>query len=190
MKKLFITIIVFTITLITDAQNIYTLDKNHTKVGFSATHFGISHVEGRFKNITATLKAKKEDFTDAVIEMTADVKSIDTDIEMRDNDLRSEKWFDVEKYPTLTFKSTSFKKVSGKNYKLEGILTIHGISKQISLDVVYNGKALNPITKKSSVGFTITGKLNRNDFLVGTGAGNSVVSNEIELKSNAEFIID
>ncbi|OFY84776.1 MAG: hypothetical protein A3F72_05825 [Bacteroidetes bacterium RIFCSPLOWO2_12_FULL_35_15] len=190
MKKVLVTISVFLITLITVAQNIYTLDKNHTKVGFSATHFGISHVEGRFKNITATLKAKKEDFTDAVIEMTADVKSIDTDIELRDNDLRSEKWFDVAKYPTLTFKSTSFKKISGKNYKLEGILTIHGISKPISLNVVYNGRALNPITKKSSVGFTITGKLDRKDFLIGTGAGNSVVSNEIELKSNAEFIID
>jgi|ERR1017187_297755 polyisoprenoid-binding protein YceI len=189
MKKIIITIAVFAITFIADAQNIYTLDKNHSKVGFSATHFEISHVEGRFKNITATLTAKKEDFTDAIIEMTADVKSIDTDIEMRDSDLKSENWFDANKYPTLTFKSTSFKKVSGKIYRLDGNITIHGITKAISLDVVYNGKALNPMTKKSSVGFTITGKLNRKDFLVGTG-GNSVVSDEIELMSNAEFIID
>src|ERR1035437_3662969 len=96
MKKIFITMAVCTIALMADAQN-YTLDKNHTKVGFSATHFGISHVEGRFKNITVTFTAKKEDFTDAAIEMTADVKSIDTDIEMRDNDLKSESWFDAGK---------------------------------------------------------------------------------------------
>lgn len=190
MKKLFIIISLFTITLIADAQNIYTLDKNHTRVGFSATHFGISHVEGRFKNITVTLKSKKDDFTDADIEMTADVKSIDTDIEMRDNDLRSDNWLDAAKYPSITFKSISFKKISDKNYKLIGNLTIHGITKQVSLDVVYNGKALNPKTKKNSVGFTISGKINRKDFLVGTGGGNSVVGDEIELKSNAEFIID
>ena len=191
MKKSVITIVLFTIiTLISNAQNLYTLDKNHTKVGFSATHFGISHVEGRFKNVSATFQAKKPDFTDAIIEVTIDVKSIDTDIEMRDNDLKGDTWFDVIKYPSITFKSTSFKKISEKNYKLEGNITIHGITKPIILDVIYNGKALNPMTKKSAVGFTITGKLNRNDFLVGTGGGNSVVGNEIEITSNAEFIID
>lgn len=190
MKKLVIGISLFTIALISDAQTIYTVDKNHFKVGFSATHFGISHVEGRFKNCSATLKSQKEDFTDAVIEMTAETKSIDTDIEMRDNDLRSDKWLDAEKFPTITFKSLSFKKINGNNYKLLGNLTIHGITKFVSLDVVYNGKALNPKTKKSSVGFTITGKINRNDYLVGTGGGNNVVSDEIELKANAEFIIN
>ena len=190
MKTIFITLAAFTISLIADAQNIYTSDKNHTKVGFSATHFGISHVEGRFKNVTVTLAAKKDDFTDAAIEMIADVKSIDTDITMRDNDLKSGSWFDADKYPTLTFKSTSFKKTNDNNYKLEGNITIHGITKPISLDVIYNGKGLNPMTKKSSVGFTITGKINRNDFSVGTGAGNSLVSDQIELRANAEFIID
>ncbi|HEX7414788.1 MAG TPA: YceI family protein [Bacteroidia bacterium] len=190
MKKIFITLAAFTIYFSADAQNSYTSDKNHTKVGFSVTHFGISHVEGRFKNVAATLVAKKEDFTDAVVEITIDVKSIDTDIEMRDKDLKGGNWFDVDKYPTLIFKSTLFKKVNNKNYILEGTITIHGITKPILLEVVYNGKALNPMTKKSSVGFTITGKLYRNDFLVGTGVGNSLVSNEIELISNAEFIID
>jgi polyisoprenoid-binding protein YceI len=176
--------------LVCDAQSIYTLDKNHTKVGFSATHFGISHVEGRFKNFTATLKSKKENFTDVVIEISIDVKSIDTDVEMRDNDLKSGKWLDADKFPSITFESTSFKIITGKNYKLEGNIMIHGITRPISLDVIYNGKGLNPMTKKSSVGFTITGKINRNDFLVGTGAANSVVSEQIELISNAEFIID
>ncbi len=190
MKKIIIANLLCVITLITHAQTNYTLDKNHTRVGFSATHFGISHVEGRFKNVTITLKAKKDDFTDAIIEMTADVKSIDTDIEMRDNDLKSDKWFDADKYPAIVFKSTSFKKINEKNYKLEGSITMHGVTKPISLDVVFNGKGINPMSKKSSIGFTITGKLNRQDFLVGTGGGNSVVSDEIELRSNVEFIID
>ena len=190
MKKIAITIVVFAITFGISAQSTYTLDKYHTKVGFSATHFAISHVEGHFKSVTATFTSKQEDFSDAVIEVTIDVKSIDTDIEMRDNDLKSPGWFDADKFPVITFKSTSFKKVSGKNYKLNGNITIHGITKAISLDVVYNGKAFNPMIKKSSVGFTITGKLNRNDFLVGTGTPNTIVGDEIELLSNAEFIID
>ena len=190
MKNILIAINLFVFTLTANAQSTYTLDKNHTSVGFSATHFAISHVEGRFKSVSATFTSKKEDFTDAVIEMSTDIKSIDTDNEMRDNDLKSESWFDAAKYPTLTFKSTSFKKVNGKNYKLDGNITIHGITKPISFDVIYNGKGLNPMTKKNSVGFTITGKLNRKDFSVGTGGGNSVVGDDIELRSNAEFIVD
>lgn len=190
MNKIFMIIGMLSIALVSEAQNIYTQDKNHTKVEFVATHFGISHVEGRFKSVVIMLKSKKDDFTDAEIEMTADVKSVDTDIEMRDNDLKSESWFDMAKYPTIVFKSTSFKKLSAKNYKLEGKITIHGVTKPISLEVVYNGKAINPMTKKGVVGFSISGKLNRLDFAVGTGGGNSVVSNEIELLSNVEFIVD
>ena len=190
MKKIFIAITSLVITNVANAQSTYTLDKNHTKIEFIATHFEISNVEGRFKNINATFNSKKEDFSDAIIQVQIDVKSIDTDIEMRDNDLKSESWFDVNKYPTIIFNSTSFKKINGKNYKLEGNITIHGITKPISLDVIYNGKAVNPMSKKSSVGFTITGKLNRKDFSVGTGAANSLVSDEIEIISNSEFIVD
>lgn len=169
------------------SQNTFTLDKNHSKLSFTAMHFGISHVEGRFKNFEASLKANKEDFTDAVIEMTAEAKSIDTDVEMRDKDLRSPNWLDVEKYPKIIFKSTSFKKVNDNNYKLAGNITIHGITKPIVFDVVYNGKALNPSTQKYSVGFTVTGKLIREDFNVGTELFAGVVGKEIELKSNVEF---
>lgn len=189
MKKLFFTIALFTMAIITIAQN-YTLDQNHTRVGFSVTHFGISQVEGRFKTFNVTMTSKKDDMNDAVVEMTADINSIDTDNEMRDKDMKSENWFDANKYPTLTFKSTSFKKTGDKNYKLTGNMTIRGVTKPITLDVVYNGKAANPMTKKSSVGFTITGKLNRKDFSVGSGAASTVVSDEVDLRTNAEFVVD
>ena len=189
MKKLFTTIAVYTIALVSNAQT-FTLDKNHTRVGFNATHFGISQVDGRFKEFNATLTSKKEDMSDAVIVMTANTNSIDTDIEMRDKDLKSENWFDANKYPELTFKSTSFKKTGDKTYQLNGNMTIRGVTKPITFDVVYNGKAANPMTKKNSVGFTITGKLNRKDFSVGSGAASTVVADEVELKSNVEFIVD
>jgi polyisoprenoid-binding protein YceI len=172
------------------SQKTYKMDKNHSKLGFTATHFGISKVDGSFRNFDATFKSSKDDFTDAVIQMTAEVKSINTDVEKRDNDLRSANWLDAEKFPKIEFKNTSFKKVNDEKYKLEGNITIHGVAKPIVFDVVYNGKALNPVSNKNSVGFTITGTLNRKDFNVGTEAFEKVVGKEIELKSNIEFIME
>jgi polyisoprenoid-binding protein YceI len=170
------------------SQNGYTIDKNHSRLSFSAGHLGISFVEGIFKTFDATLVSSKADLSDAQIEMTADVKSISTEVEMRDNDLR-ENWFEVAKFPTMSFKSTSFVKVSGNNYKLNGNITIHGITKPITFDVVFNGKAQNPFSKQYSIGFTITGKLNRNDFGIGKETV-PTVSAEIGLRSNVEFIIN
>lgn len=170
------------------SQNTYTLDSSHAQLAFRLKHLGISFVEGNFKTFDATFVSAKDDFTDAIIEMTADAKSINTDVDMRDNDLR-ENWFEVAKYPMLNFKSTSFKKVSGNNYKLEGNITMHGVTKPITFDVVFNGKAQNPYSKKYSYGFTITGKLNRNDF----GIGKEIiptVADEVSLRSNVEFIIN
>jgi polyisoprenoid-binding protein YceI len=182
-------VLMFTTSII-HSQNIFTFDKNHSRLSFSVMHFGISNVEGNFKNFEATLKSNKADLTDALIEMTADVKSIDTDVEMRDKDLKGAGWFDAEKYPTFTFKSTSFKKTGNKNYKLEGDITMHGITKLIVFDVIYNGQAQNPMSKKYMVGFTVTGKLNRKDFNVGTAPSAGVVGDEIGLSSNVEFTTD
>src|SRR5881394_67663 len=103
MKKLLSTIsaILFFVS-VSFAQKTYTLDKNHARVGFSAVHFGISNIEGNFKTFDATLQARKEDLTDAVFTFTADVNSINTDVEKRDDDLRSAHFFDVAKFPTMT----------------------------------------------------------------------------------------
>lgn len=167
----------------------YTMDKNHTRIGFSATHFYVSYVEGHFKEVVATLTSKKEDLTDAVIVMTAAVNSLDTDNDVRDKDLKSADWFDEAKYPTILFKSTSFKKASATVYKLNGEITIRGITKPILLDVAY-GKVLNPMTKKYVLGFTISGSVDRQDFKVGSGAPDSVVGDHILIKANVEFIKD
>lgn len=103
------------------AQKTYTLDKYHAKVGFSVVHFGISHIEGNFKIIDATLESSKADFADAEITFAADVNSIITDVEYRDNDLKSVNYFDALKFPTINFKSTSFK---NKPVKITGLWVI------------------------------------------------------------------
>jgi polyisoprenoid-binding protein YceI len=189
MKKLLLSTLTFILFFSTAiiAQKTYTEDTYHSRVDFSATHFGISHVEGIFTRFNATLEAKKEDLTDAVITLTIDVSSINTEVAYRDNDLKSPNYFDTSKYPSITFKSTSFKKVSGKNYKLAGNITIHNVTKPIVFDVVYNGIAVTAM-KKPTAGFTITGKLNRLDFGVG-GPVSFGISNQIELRSNVEFTV-
>ena len=166
-------------------QTEWTTDKHHSQLHFSAMHFGIAHIEGVFHKFEVTMKSEKEDFSDAQIEMTADVKSIDTDVEMRDNDLKSSNWFDAEKFPELVFKGTSFTKVKNNKYKLKGNITIHGVSKPIEFDVIFNGWAVT-MTKKQTAGFTVTGKLKRSDFNLGKNPIPDV-SDEIEVWANAEI---
>ena len=182
-KMLFIVITSLFISSFLFAQTTWTTDKNHAQLHFSALHFGIAHIEGVFHQFEVSMKCEKEDFSDAQIEMIADVKSLDTQVEMRDNDLRTN-WFEAEKFPTLVFKSTSFTKGKNNKYKLKGNITIHGVSKPIEFDVTLNGWAVT-LTKKQTAGFTVKGKLKRSDFgLVKDPIG---VSDEIEVWANAEI---
>jgi polyisoprenoid-binding protein YceI len=146
----------------------------------------VSEIEGNFKNFDAKITAPKEDFTDAVVEMTAETGSFNTDNEMRDKDLRSVKFFDVIKFPVMTFKSTSFKKTGPKTYKVTGDLTIHGITKPIILDVLCN-MGVNPMSKKTVAGFKITGTLKRTDFDIGSSYPSAMIGNEVSILAHGEF---
>ena len=188
MKLILSAIIILLLSSTSFAQTTYSLDKNHAKVGFSAVHFGISDIEGNFKIIDATLNSKKSDFTDAEITFTADVNSINTDVAFRDSDLKSENYFNAGKYPSIYFTSTSFKKLNSKNYRLLGNITIHGITKPVVFNVIYNGQAITAM-KKNTAGFTINGMINRLDFGVGGSVITSGISNSITLRSNVEFTI-
>src|ERR1700744_5144655 len=118
-------------------------DKAHSQLNFGITHMGINEVDGTFKTVSAKLTASKDDLSDGQIELTADVNSVNTGVEARDNHLKSPAFFDAAQFGTLTFKSTSFKKVGDKTYKLDGDLTLHGVTKHVSLDVVFNGTVVN-----------------------------------------------
>lgn len=166
----------------------YTIDKYHTRVGFSANHFGISQVEGNFKIFDASMVSKRKDFTDAVISFTAQVASISTDVEYRDNDLKGREYFDAVKYPEISFKSIAFKRINAKDYVLIGNLTIHGISRQMAFSVRYNGTAITAM-KQPTVGFTITGSVNRLDFGLGGDPLKTGVGNKVALTANTEFTI-
>lgn len=169
----------------------WSVDKAHAKVGFTITHMMLSEVDGSFKTFDAKIISAKTDLSDAVFELTADVNSINTDNDRRDGHLKGPDYFDAAKYPTLTFKSTSFKKVAGKAYKATGDLTMHGITKPITLDVTMNGPVTSdsPKGKQEKVGLKVTGTLKRADFNLGNAPA-AVLSDEIELKSTGEFVKD
>lgn len=163
------------------------VDKAHSRFGFGVSHLSISQIDGNFKSFDATINSSKPDFSDATFDITADMASINTDIEQRDAHLKSPDFLDAEKYPTLTFKSTSFKKVSGKNYKLSGNLTMHGVTKPVTIDVVINGTTTNPQSKKTVAGIKFTGKIKRSDFGIATGFPASALGEDLLLIANAEF---
>lgn len=168
----------------------WSLDKAHSKLGFSVTHLMVSTVDGSFKTVDAKITSSKADFSDAAFELTADVNTIDTDNEQRDGHLKNPDYFDAAKFPTLTFKSTSIKKVADKKYKLTGNLTLHGVTKPVTLDLTLGGTGEHPYTKKTIAGFKATGTLKRSDFGIGAGTPGTVVSDEVELTANGEFSKD
>jgi polyisoprenoid-binding protein YceI len=187
MKRITLIAAAVMISLATFAQT-WSLDKSHAKLGFTITHLMISDVEGSFKTFDVTLTASKEDFSDAVISLTADVNSINTDNEKRDSHLKSPDFFDAAKFPALTFKGKSFTQVSGKNYKLTGDLTIHGVTKTVTLDVIYNGTITHPMSKKLVAGFKVSGTFKRSDFGIGATFPTTVLSDEVNLIANVEFV--
>ncbi len=158
MKKL-ITVLAIAATLVTNAQT-WTVDNSHSGVKFSVSHLVISEVEGQFKTFSGNITAAKEDFSDAKIDFKIDVNSINTDNEGRDKHLKSDDFFNAEKYPTITFKSTSLKKVSGNKYVLEGDLTLRDVTKKVKFDVVYNGTVKDPYGN-TKAGFKIVGVVDR-----------------------------
>ena len=189
MKKYFAILLLLTISLQSFAQNVWAVDPDHSKLTFSITHLGISDIEGLFNTFEATISSEKPDFSDAVLEMTADVKSINTQVEARDKHLRSADFFDVERFPKMYYKSTSIRK-DGKEkgrYISNGYLTMHGVVKPLELKLWYRGTMENPGNKKTAAGFQVTGSLQRSDFALGEKFPEAILSNEVMLKADVEF---
>jgi polyisoprenoid-binding protein YceI len=184
MKKISLLVVAVLISVATFAQT-WKVDKAHSKVNFTVTHLLISEVDGSIKSYDATLTSSKEDFSDAVFELTADLKTVDTNQEMRNAHLQKADMFDTEKFPTLTFKSTSITSVGPKKFKLIGDLTMKGVTKSVSLDLAMLGTTKGR-DGKAIVGFKASGMVNRTAFGVGAMPA-AVVSEEVELRASGEF---
>lgn len=187
MKKLFSFLVIVLVSTTLFAQNSWKADPNHSKLMFTVTHLGIADVSGLFKKFEVNINSTKPDFSDGVFEFSADVASIDTEIEMRDNHLKTPDFFDAEKFPKMTFKSTSIQNTGKDKYKLTGDLTIHGVTKPVTMDLWYRGTIEHPQSKAPTAGFQLTGILKRSDFNIGSKFPAPMLSDEVTIKADGEF---
>lgn len=165
----------------------WNFDEYHAKLRFSITHLMMAEVEGSFKIKESSITSNSKDFSDAVVTLVADAGSINTENEMRDKNLRAADCLDTEKFPTISFKSTSFAKKSENEYTVTGPLTLHGVTKVVTLNAVArNGE--NPMNHAKMCGFKVTGKINRKDFGVSTSTPSAMLGDEVEIVANVEYI--
>ncbi len=169
----------------------WAVDKAHSHIGFEVKHMMVSKVKGSFDSYEANIEADDlTDLTTATIEFKIDVDSIDTRNEDRDNHLKSDEFFDVEKYPTIEFKSTNIKKEDDDEYEVTGDLTIKGITKQVTFDVEYGGKGKNP-WGVDVYGFEAEAKIDREQFGLTWNApletGGVLVGKEVKIKLELEI---
>lgn len=169
----------------------YKIDPAHSDVMFKVKHLMISTATGTFKKFDATLEINEEDFTQAKVTFEADVDSIDTKNEQRDEHLKSDDFFNAEKFPKMTFKSTKIEKSGADEFKLIGDLTIRDITKPVELKVEYNGSTKDPWGQER-MGFEVSGKINRKEYGLKwsavTEAGGLVISDDVKLAMNVEMV--
>jgi len=167
----------------------WTLDPSHSRVGFTVAHMVISEVDGQFKKWSGKALLDEKNLPNSQVELTIAASSIDTDDEKRDEHLRSPDFFDVAKFPEIKFKSTRITK-AGKGYKLQGELTMHGVTKPVTLDATVSEAVTNPWGKQVRA-VKITGKIKRQDFGLNWNKsldkGGVVVGETVELNIKAEL---
>ena len=167
----------------------WTIDSAHSRFGFVAPHMVISEVEGEFHTATGKVLLDEADLTKSTVELTIDASSVDTNNADRDKHLTSPDFLDAAKFPQITFKSTKIKK-AGKAYKVTGDLTIHGVTKPVTLDVELSNAVTNPWGKQVR-GVKVKGKVNRQEFGVSFNkaleTGGVLVGNEITLNIKLEL---
>jgi polyisoprenoid-binding protein YceI len=168
----------------------WAVDPMHSEVHFKIKHLVISTVTGTFKTFKGEATTEGEDFENADISFSMDVKSVDTNQPQRDEHLLASDFFEADTYPEITFRSTSFNKVKGDDYKLTGDLTMKGITKPVELDVEYGGSAKDAYGN-NKFGFEVTGKVNRKDFGMTfnalTETGGLALGEDIKLSANIQL---
>ncbi|WP_394748189.1 YceI family protein [Spongiimicrobium salis] len=191
-KTVFALIATLSMSITSFAQETqWNVDHVHSSIGFSIDHLVVSETTGRFNDYSAIIKSDKTDFSDATFEVTIQAKSVDTKDKKRDAHLRNADFFDVTKYPTITFKSSKFTKVSDKKYKITGLFTMHGVSKEVTLDAKFGG-IITDSRFGTRAGLKISGAVDRYDFDLkynaAMEAGGLILGKEVRIDCRIELI--
>jgi polyisoprenoid-binding protein YceI len=175
----------------TGTRTIWTFDPAHTSVEFRVRHMMISNVRGKFTGVTGTIVEDETNPANTYVEVDIDAASIDTRNEQRDTHLRSADFLDVEKYPTITYKTTNLEFVDEENVKVTGELTLHGVTRPITLEATVNGRGPNPWGQYVA-GVSLKGSLNRKDWglnwNVALETGGVVVGEKVDIEIEIEAI--
>lgn len=173
------------------AQTTWVVDPAHSNVNFTVDHLVISEVDGSFKKFSGSLTETNGDLTSAEIVFDIVTASISTDNEKRDGHLKAEDFFYAEKYPKISFKSSSFQKINAKEYSLKGDLTMRGVTKQVTLTARYGGQVVDGYGNMRSV-FKISGALKRMNYGIAwngkTEHGSLVVGEDVDIEIKLELI--
>lgn len=164
----------------------YVLDAPHVSTAFIINHLGYSNMIGRFNDVTGAVQFDKDAVQTATVKVVIKSGSVDTNFAKRDEHLRSPDFFNAKEFPEITFVSSKVEKTGDKTGKLVGDLTMLGVTKPVTLDVVFNKQADNPMSKKDTLGFSARGKIKRTDFGMKYGTPN--IGDEVELLIEAEAI--
>jgi len=174
------------------ATSTWQIDPNHSAAQFAVRHLAISTVRGAFTKVSGTVQFDDKDISKSSVEVTIDAASVDTRVPDRDKDLRSDRFFEVEKYPTLTFKSTKVEQVEAGKLKVTGDLTIHGVTKQVVLDVEGPTAPVKDPWGNQRAAANATTKINRQDFGVKWNAkmdnGGWVVGDDVAITIDVELV--
>jgi polyisoprenoid-binding protein YceI len=174
------------------ATSKWILDPSHSEVEFKVKHMMISNVSGKFTKFDASVETEGEDFMTAKVNFTAEVNSISTGADQRDEHLRGADFFEAGKYPQMTFTTTKYENVDNDgSYEVYGDLTIHGVTKTVKLDAEFGGVIKDP-WGNTRAGITVSGKINRKDFGLTwhgvTETGSLIVSEEVRIHVGLEFV--
>jgi len=168
----------------------WVIDPAHSEIHFKVRHLVISTVTGSFGELEGSLETEGDDLTDGKITFSANTASVKTGNAQRDGHLTSPDFFDSAKHPTLNFTSTSIAKTSDDEYTVVGDLTMHGVTKPVTLHVVHGGVVKDPYGN-TKAGYEVTGKLNRSDFgltfNIALETGGVAISDEVRISANIQL---
>lgn len=167
------------------ATSDWQIDPAHSSAQFAVKHLAISTVRGAFTSVKGAIQLDDKDITKSTVDVTIDVNSVDTRVAARDKDLRSDHFFDVEHYPTITFKSKKVEQVAPGKLRVIGDLTIHGVTKEVALDVDGPSAPIKDPWGNQRVGINASSKITRQDFGITYGPG--MIGDEVSITIDAEM---
>jgi len=173
------------------AKETWVLDPTHSALGFRIKHLMISTVSGQFNQFSASVETEGDDFATAKVHFQAAVSSISTNNEQRDAHLKAGDFFDAEKYPDIVFEGEKMEKTGDDEYKLHGTITMRGVRKKLVLNVEFGGITKDP-WGNTRTGFSVTGKINRQDYGMSFGAvsetGGLLLGDEVKVNASVQFV--